>query len=761
MATLEKTPDHRADPAARSPYYGYAAGQANAVALHEVLQILRRHRWLVGSLVLAVSVLSGLAGLLYPPQYRSTALVAINPAKSAIDGLEGVAERLKADDSSIETQLNVIRSAKILSQVATNLNLATDRRFMEPSSIGSRLASFWPSVAGQAMPESWASPSPDDGRNAGVTVTAPLPAAVDLREITERLTDGLKVAQAGRSQAIEITYGADDPHLAADIANEIARVYAGWQLGDQQRANERAYGWLDQRLQVLKGEVAQAEAAVERHRLANGLQAEGSSFANDQLKEYSSELIEVRAKLASAKARIGVINGLRGLPDSLERLGKIVDSSSVEELRKQELDLKRRAGELLNEFGDRHPRVIELRADETILQENIEREIDLVISKFKNELDVLQNMEANILAEIGNVKGQLGVDQDAVIRLRELEREAESSRSLYESLLIRYKELREQESVLTSDVQLVEEALPAAAPSSPSPLMFAAIGFMASSFLGAAAAIARDRMDGTVRSSSQLERATELRGLGLIPRVRGLWQEISASEFIKDKPLSAYVEGLRSLYLAIQRDPAATAGKVVLVTSALPSEGKTSATVGLASFIVSLGHRTLVIDLDLRKPTLVDKLGVRVGPGSINEVLDGKVPPLAATATSLVARLDYIGATPTTRDPAALLDPAKIEAALVELRQAYDYILIDSPPVLMMADTNLIVKVVDQTVVIARWGYTAVDAVVGAVDELVGKKARIAGFVLNLVDMKRYEDYAVAYRDPRGHYTYVRGYYRE
>ncbi len=744
-----------------SAYYGYAPAQANAVALHEVVQILRRHRWMVAAIVVGVSALSGLLGYLNPPQYRSTAMVAINPAKSPIDGLDGVAERLTADDSSIETQLNVIRSGKILNQVVANLDLANDRRFVEPDTVGRRLQALWSPLFGPLMPQSVAEANPES-LTAGATLASAKAEDLTSRQHVEQLADRLKVAQAGRSQAIQITYSADDPQLAAAIANEVAKVYAGWQLGEQHRANDLAYRWLEQRLQVLKGEVAQGEASIESYRLQNNLQGrDGESFATEQLKDFSKQLIEVRANLASAQARIDVINGLRGRSDSLDRLAKVIDSTAVNDLRSEELALKRREAELTNIYGPRHPLVVELRSDQVALQGNIQREIDLVVSKFKNEMVVLQNMQSSIDTEIEKVKGQLGVDQQAVVRLRELEREASSSRELYESLLTRYKELREQESVLRSDVQLVEEALPAAQPSSPSALMFAAVGFMASSFVGAAAAVARDRMDGTVRSISQLERSTELRGLGLLPRVRGLWQEISAAEYIKDKPLSSYVEGLRALYLAIKSDSERLEGKIVLVTSALPSEGKSSATIGLASFLASLGHRTIVIDLDLRKPTLTDKLGIPVARRTINEVLQESLVITEAAVESPVAGLDFIPAKPTVRDPAALLEPERLAGVLSVLRQSYDYILLDSPPVLMMSDTNLIVKVVDQTVLVVRWGHTALDAVLGAISELQQRRAKIAGFVLNLVDMKKYEDYAVAYRDPRGHYKYVRGYYRE
>jgi succinoglycan biosynthesis transport protein ExoP len=323
------------------------------------------------------------------------------------------------------------------------------------------------------------------------------------------------------------------------------------------------------------------------------------------------------------------------------------------------------------------------------------------------------------------------------VRLRELEREAAARRGFYETMLGRYQETQTQEGLLEPDARVIYPAEFPWEPSTPSPVMFVAVGFTASLVVGCVLALLMEQLDKSLRSREQVERVLQVRCLGLVPKVSGLQRHQSPHSYLRAKQRSTYAVSMRSLYTASLMDK--TGPKTILVTSALPGEGKTAVASSLAVLAAHSGKETLLIDLDLWHPRVAHEFGIRAVLG-IGEVIEGR-PVDDALVAADTSRLDILPATSSPDDPAGLVTSRRLRLLLGELRDRYDCIVVDSPPLLGPADAQILAVYVDAVLLVVQWERTKQDPAIAAVKSLRDLSANIAGVVLTQVDLKKHARY--------------------
>jgi polysaccharide biosynthesis transport protein len=765
----------------------------------ELLNILRRRRTLILSVIVVLTTLATLYGLRIEPTYTATATVMIGSPEDRVVETGQVSQAGPDAWRIIETQARVIQSFNVILAAMEKLGVFHDPDFAPVSEDGEGpaddgevrkllqtaiewLPDHWLAATGTAatrlLPNEWvataesqAVATAENQEEDGTRVTGENTADLDfgqrvvamqneeqfaVREwATDAFMEGLSVIPSSDANVVSISYTYPDPSKAARFANAVIEAYIENQLSQKRASADTGYAWLSERLEALQDEVLAAEDAVERFRAENKLAPTGGTALSEvQLADLNRELITTRAERTETEAKLGLIRDLRASGGNLDSIAEVVASPLVARLREQEVQLAQQEAELATTYGPRHPRMEELRRERSDLAAGINAEVTRIARSLENELTVILTREQSLAQELEGIRSERAVEDQSEVRLRQLEREAAAKRTVYESFLARQQELKAREGSLGSNVRVLAPARVPLEPSSPSPVFFAAVGFTASTVLGCMLGLLREQLDKSLRSERQVERTLGLSCLGVVPRVKGLkrGRDVLAG-YLCGKPRSAYAEGIRALYAAllVTDGGADPAPKVVLVTSALPGEGKTATASSLAVSAARAGHKVLLVDFDLRRPSVAREFGHRPH-GGVVEVITGDQSLDQALISDEATGIDILPVRSSPADTTALLTSQRIRALLGELRQRYDFVVLDSPPLLAVTDARLLALHTDATVFVVRWERTKVDAAAAALKVLRDAGARIAGAVLTQVNLKRHA---------RGRYGDAVQYYRE
>ncbi len=738
--------------------YGYDDG-GDGLDLKDLIAILKRRRWIIIWTVVLITAVATLIGLQLTPKYTATALVMIDPRKERVVNVEEVLQGLNPDAAVVETQIKVIQSRAYAERVMAELRLFDDPEF-SPRQDGNQLVYRVNGPIAKIMsflPEGLLIAT---GLAEERVVRSSEEEAWRVREAAiEAFLDSLKVRQEGRSYVMAVSFTSVDPAKAARVANRLAELYVELQRQVKVEAALEASSWLSDRLESLRQEVIRAEKAVEDYRAQNNLvDAGGSSIKEQELLALNRELSSARADLAQRQAKLERIRELRRKGRNLDAVADVLQSPLIINLRQQEAMLLREEAELRTYYGEKHPRIQNLQREKQQLRDKIAREVNRIIQNLENELQVARARVRELESQLDELTGRTEEERKKLVKLRQLEREAQASRQLYEAFLQRFKETREQADIVKSDARVVSKAAPPESPSTPGPRLFAAVGFTASMMLGTLLALLVERLDSGLRSARDIERALGLATFGFVPKLERLKRNQKPFEYLLEKPLSVYTEAIRSIFTSLQLSDVDNPPKTVLITSSVPEEGKTSLALSLAAFAARSSQRVLLMDLDLRHPNVHRQLGVRPTTGFV-EYMAGERTLDEVIVHDERTGVDYLPIRRQTPNPTDLLGSRRMRETLETLRERYDFIVIDSAPILGVTDSRVIARVVDKVLFVIRWERTDDKTAQNALKHLEEARADIAGAVLTLVDVKKHAQYG--YGDVAQYYSKYSKYYNE
>jgi capsular exopolysaccharide synthesis family protein len=738
----------------------YYLPQDAGIDIKDLIAILRRRRWVILSTILVLTTLAVLVGLQITPKYTAKALVMIDPRQSKVVNVEQVLQGLGTDASTVETQIKVLKSRDLVDRIMGKLGLYQDPEFNR--ALGRETGDTALNVEGPlAQVLAWV---PKEWLIATGLAEEPVNAMADAKPALEReaavdlFDKRLKVTQEGRSYVIGLSFTSKDPEKAATIVNTVAQVYVQDQIDTKRAATSKASGFLGDRLQGLRDEVQKAEGAVEAFRRKNQLlSTDGVSLKEKDLSDLSKALITARADLAERQAKLRLVRELRARGgQDLDTVGDVIDSQVIINLRQQEALLNKEESELKTLYGDRHPRMQTLLTEKQNLQNKVAREVDRIAKSLENEVKVLASGAATIEGEINELKKQTTVDNEASVRLRELERQAQASRQLYESFLERFKETKEQQEIVEADSKVISVAAPPDKPSTPGPTLFGAVGFTAAAMLGTLLALLLERLDNGLRGAKQVEQVVGLPALGLVPRLERLKRNQKPHHYLIAKPLSAYAESLRAIYTSLQLSDVDHPPRMVLVTSSLPQEGKSTLALSLATFAANSGQKVLLMDVDLRHPSVHRDLGTKPATGLI-EYMAGEKTLDEVLVQDEASGIWYLPIKRQTANPTDLLGSQKMKQLLAELRERFDFVVLDSAPLLGVTDSKVVARHVDKVLYAVQWEKTSKDTVLNALAHMREARASVAGIVLTQVDVRKHAHYG--YGDVGQYYGKYQKYY--
>ena len=718
------------------------ARSTNTVDVREVFRKVWRHKWLLTSITLIGTFIAALVIVQMAPRYTATATVMEDPRENQAVNLEAVLSGLPADQETIESEIQVLRSRGLAERVVKKLKLFEDPEFngrLKPPTFRSKLK--------DAL--SLKNLLPDGLLERLSLKTDEVPPTEEEKLIRERVSiiDGLLarllVLRVGRSRVIEISIIHGNPQRAAAIANTVADLYIVEQLEAKFEATRRAAQWLNERLTGLRAEVDKSERAVQEFRKTSGLvEGKGVTIASQQLSELNSQLIVARSARAEANARLRQVESLLQGASGAESVAEVLSSRLIQDLRSQEAEIQRRAAELSQEFGEKHPKMLNIRAEIADLKAKIESEVKKIVQGLRNEVAVSRARENELARGMGQMEQRVSVVNQSEVQLRALQREAEASRTLYETFLTRFKETREQTDFQRPDARIISRADTPGAPSAPKKRLLFFIAIFLSASVGIALVVLLEALDRGFRSMDQIEDQTGVVALGLVPSIRGMTKLGKAPhDLIVEQPRSAFGESIRALHASILLSNIDRPPKTVMVTSSLPNEGKTSISLSLARLVARTGtNKVLLLDCDLRRPQIHGLLGMRPGPGLI-QVLTNEASLEEAIQRDEASGAFVLTAGGSPSNPTELLSSDQFASLLGNLCSGFDFIVIDTSPVLAVSDSRILTRSVDKTIFVVRWVETRREVAGRGLKQLIEAGCDLAGVVLSQVNVKKHSRY--------------------
>ena len=736
----------------------------DGVDLRSILAFFRRRSRLILGCALLGAVVGGLFGYTREPRFAATALVLLEPQSSPLADLEAIATGTAPNAGYVETQLRLARSPSFLERVVERLGLVPQdpeelRRVAEEEAAAARARSDW---LARFLPSDWLLAT-------GLARDEPLPDLAEMRERLKRtrieeFTRALRVRQEGRSMILSIAFSSRDPYEAAKVANTIADLFLERQAGDRIAALQANNEWLKQRLSELRDTIRETENAIEEYRARNALlQSQSIAPETEQAQILTQMLVAARAERREKESRIRYVQSLVRRGESLNALSEVLESPYMQSLWEQERGLAMQEAELLTTFGPKHPTVMRLREEQRKLREQQQREIRRIIENLGNEVAVLLERERSIEADIAELMNKNNEAARAAIKLRELERELEANRKLHDQFAQKQKEIEAQVKLTRPSARIVARAEPPSDPSSVPPPLFALLGFLGAGSFGLGLAWLRERLDSGLRSAREVETLFGVPCFALIPELpaKTLRRMPSPAYYLAGKPLSVFAEAMRSVATSLQASDIDRPPRVIQVTSSLPSEGKTTTVLSLATLLAGEGHSVIAVDLDLRHPSLARQLRQPPGgtPAGLADHLLRGLPLEQAILRDPQLGIDILPTLKPLQNPGAVLTSRRLRDLLEGLKTTYDYVILDSTPTLGVTDAKRLAELADAVLFLIRWEQTDADAVAGAMEEMAKAGGQVTGIALTMVDYVKLARYGYGARD--SYYTKYQRYYSD
>jgi capsular exopolysaccharide synthesis family protein len=485
--------------------------------------------------------------------------------------------------------------------------------------------------------------------------------------------------------------------------------------------------YLEDQLAQTKDKLEQSERKLVEFAQQEGLVntgEEGASLASQNLTDLNSSLAEAQSQRIRAQARWRQASGGGSLPADM------LGSSSVGALQQQRAGLDGQYQQKLQTFKPDYPEMVQLKAQIDAVNREIGAEMGRLRASVKAEYDAASANESMLKAQIANLRGEALDTDSRSIQYNILKREADTNRQLYDSLLQRFKEVGAAGDVRSNNISIVDRAQ-SGFRFKPNLLVNLALGLFAGLLVGMLLAFALEFLDDTLKTPDDVEQKLKMAVLGLIPK---LGPKQSLNEASVD-PRSPFSEAYRSVRTALQFATDHGVPRSLLITSASPGEGKSTTALALARNLAQLGKRVLLIEADLRNPSLHRSLGIK-GEAGLSNLLSGSSGLAEVTLASDEARMSVILAGPLPPNPAELLSGSKFVSMLTVASERYDQIIIDGPPVLGLADSPILANAVEGTLMVVTSGKTRIATAQQALKRLLAARGRIVGALMTKYDAK-------------------------
>jgi polysaccharide biosynthesis transport protein len=745
--------------------------------VNRAIGFVRRQFAVIALIAVVATSLGAFYAFTAPPTYTAESTIVIDPRRVQLFPKATFSEG-QIDLPALESEIELVKSEPVALSVIKDLGLVKDPEFLGPQGIFGVVLEFASHFLSSSKPTVL---SESEATRAALAV----------------LSKNLAVKRVGVSYNLSIQYRSENPDRAAQITNAIVAAYIAEQLEGKYDSTRRATQWLQGRIEDLNQKQALAERAVVDFKKQNNIvMADGKLLNEQQIAELNSQLVIAHKLASEAKARLDRIDAVvrdasLGMPvrthvdaEKDPTVADTLNNPVITQLRTKYLDFINREAMYARKYGANHLAVVNLRDQIHDLRGSILDELKRLRESYLSNYEIAKQAEQELEKRVAEAVSRSQPINQAQVPLRELESSAQNYRTTYDNFRQRYTESLQQQSFPISDARILTSASPPSSKSSPKTALVLVLAAAGGLVFGVAVGALRELMNGSFCTKAQVESALQTACISVVPIVeagkhqtlrdsrrtapdQGLGDGSSSRTISRDQdliwtalnsPFSRFVEALRSIKVAIdQNSGAASSGRVIGFTSSLPHEGKSTIATSLALLMAQAGARVILVDCDLRNPSLSRKFAPKAEHGVL-DVIVGSVPLEDAVWKEASTNLTFLPVATKTRieNSSEILAAAATKGLFEDLQSKYDYVIVDLSPLMPVVDTRTTTRFVDSYVCVTEWGCTKIDAVKYAFNDAPNIYEKLLGVVLNKANIDRLSTY-----DPVGGNYYRNKYYAQ
>lgn len=735
---MNQPPDMPATPASNLPTHASAMPQPGAgpqhpqdddfIDLSRLINAVLQHKWAILALAFAITLITGLWVNTQEPTYRASASVVIEAKQGnpLVPQDQQYAYSAYREYDYFQTQFEILKSRSLAERVARKLQLHKHAIFQPKDGEGDE----------PGFSFSLKSLLPAREQEPPVQLTPEQKEELEIQAAAAYITGGLSVQPVEYSHVAYLSFDSTDARLAATIVNTLAEEFIAQDLETRTSGSIQATDWMTTRLQELTSDLRESEQALQDFREQEGLvDVDGeTSLGGSELYVLSQRLDEARRARIEAQTIMENVQNMRGASvDELMTIPAVLQHDVIRDIKREQASAERTVAELGKRYGPKHPKMIAAQSDLAAANDSLEREVRKVVSGISREYEVALRNEQQLQANWEARKSEMQNFNRVEFQLRELQRDVNTNRELYDAFFSRIRALTETGGFESPHARLVDRALPPERPYKPNMKMSLVLAFVLGTMLGCGVAILLDMLDNTIKKPEDVGEKLHAPLLGAIPR-----EKPAAHGYIQhiwEKPRGVFAESIRSIRTSLLLNQLDNPARVIVVTSTVPGEGKSTLALNLG---VALGQmeQVLVVGGDLRQPGLASKCG-----------LDPKRPGLShfvsetASLEECIVHMEDMGVDVMTSglippNPLEMLSSRKFAYALEELRQRYDRIVIDSAPMQPVSDALVLAALSDIVIYVVKADATPATQVQKGIDAILANNEPLAGVVLNQFDIK-------------------------
>lgn len=702
-------------------FFSNGLSEESRLELLEYWRSVTKRKWMTLALGLVMAIVAGAIAWTLTPTYRATTTVLIEQGKGKVLSIEDVYSGASQEKEYYQTQVEIIKSREVAQRVIRGLQLWERPEFDPRTPDTSLIGRIKETLGIGAKVDDWT-----DDR----LVAAIVPSYMD----------ALGVEPVRQSQLVKVSFESEDPKLAALVANTVASAYITADRDAKFDMTQQAYEWLQQRTQNLRDKLAASESALQRYREQKGivsLSGSAQTVIGQQIGELTQRLVEAKARRAEAGSAYEQMTAVTD--GDFSTVPAVVRSAAVADAKRAESAATMKVAELQQRYGSEHPRMVQALSELRAAQDNLSRQMQYVASSLKREYESAKATERALDAALSSARGAVQSVNRQEFQLGVLEREVESNRQLYDMVMSRAKETNESSDLQSAVARVVDPAVVPQLPEKPRKTLIVAVATTLGLLLGVLVSLLLDMLDNTVRGTEDAERRFQAPVLSALPKLSAAESKLAATIFA-DRPDSLMAEAIRTARTGVLLSNLDTACRILMVTSSLPDEGKTTIAINLA-FALAQTKKTLLIDADLRRSQIARRLALPPGGKGLSTMVAGTATIAECIQSIEGSSLAIMQAGEVPPNPIELLLSQRFPETLESLSQEYEVIVIDSPPVELVSDALVIAPCATSTVFVVKAMDTAAPIVRKSLVRLQRAGGKVLGVMLNQLDFSKAQRY--------------------
>ncbi|MGZ5033983.1 MAG: GumC family protein [Usitatibacter sp.] len=704
----------------------------------EYWRAISKRRWSILGLTILVGILAYLVVSNMRPVYRGVNTMLIEQGKNKVVSIDEVYNQGMIQREYYQTQVEILKSEELARKVVRKLNLAShpdfDPRQGEHGMMGRLFGTGAPVEATDKQAEDVA---------------------------IQRLKAGLQVQLVRNSQLVQVVFSSFDRELAAKVPNTVADTYIESDLEARMAMTQKASEWLRERMAELKTKVDSSEKALqdyrERERIVDtkGLALSG---AGRQLEELTKSLVEARQKRAEAESAYALVQQIKAgrAQANYDSVPVVLRNPTVQAMKSTEAEAERRLSDAAKRYGPEHPRMIQAKAELEAAKENTRKQIDIVVAGLSKEYEQARANESAVERALGQSKADIQGINRKEFQLGVLERDALQNRNLYDMFVNRLKETNATGDLQSTIARVIDPANVPGGAFSPNRNRIVGTAMAATLLIAAILALLLDRLTNTLNSTSEVESRLGVPALGVLQKIKGFVKKGFVSElaFFNDTQ-STFAEAVRTVRTSVLMSSLDEPHKVVVITSSVPEEGKTTLSFNLACALGQV-KKVLLVDGDLRRPKIGKLVGRDPRAPGLADLVAGQAQVSQCVFFDERAGIHILSAGTVPPNPLELLSSRRFEDVVTKLKEAFDIVLIDSAPLQLVSDAQVLSQFASSVIYVVKADSTPYQVAQNGLKKLRRVNAFILGVVLNQLDIEKAEKY---YGEYSGYKSY-RGYKR-